>query len=175
MAARIFALVCCLNLALVPARAEPIPLWQPPINLPSLPTALPLPNTVPPVPPVGAPSGPAGGDDGAAPPAAPDQLLGGGGTKFQPDGSSPGFFCEYPSLSSQWQACNGPDSRDCWLRKAAPKVKVQERCGCEDDDHEHDDGDVDDSKWGDVIDVHTNCECVCFLCTIPPLASSHPI
>lgn len=40
------------------------------------------------------------------------------GVRFHPDGSSPGFFCEYPSMP-EWEACNGPDSRDCWLRRTS--------------------------------------------------------
>lgn len=64
------------------------------------------------------------------------------GVKFHPDGASPGFFCEYPSLS-QYQPCNGPDSRDCWLQKTPAKIK--QRCNCSDDEP-------------DVIDIHTDCE-----------------
>lgn len=28
---------------------------------------------------------------------------------------SPGFTCQYPSMKG-WETCNGPDSRDCWLK-----------------------------------------------------------
>ena len=32
------------------------------------------------------------------------------------DASYPGFTCSYQSLTG-WEACNGPNSRDCWLRR----------------------------------------------------------
>lgn len=38
------------------------------------------------------------------------------GPRFSPDGASPGFYCEYPTLTD-WEPCNSADSRDCWLRK----------------------------------------------------------
>lgn len=64
------------------------------------------------------------------------------GVRFHPDGASPGFYCEYPTLS-QWQSCNTADSRDCWLRK--PKnTKIKERCNCTDDEP-------------DEINIHTDC------------------
>lgn len=159
MAARIVAIVSCLNLALVPARAEPIPYWQQPADylLPTtlVPTPTPTPLPVPPSQPSPVPST---GYDYAVEDGGADQAS---VVRFQPDGSSPGFFCEYPSMPA-WEACNGPDSRDCWLRKTAKKIKA--RCDCDDDTHDHgeegDDG--DDSKWGDLIDVHTDCEYIFF-------------
>lgn len=66
------------------------------------------------------------------------------GVRFHPDGASPGFYCEYPTLS-EWQPCNNADSRDCWLRKPK-KQKIKERCNCTDDD-------------ADEINIHTDCEC----------------
>lgn len=69
------------------------------------------------------------------------------GVRFHPDGASPGFFCEYPSLS-QWESCNSADSRDCWLRKKLPS-KIKERCNCTDDD------------GPDQIDINTDCKYIC--------------
>lgn len=74
--------------------------------------------------------------------SAPAPTASASGVKFHPDGASPGFFCEYPSLS-QYQPCNGPDSRDCWLQKAPANIK--ERCNCTDDEP-------------NVIDIHTDCK-----------------
>lgn len=59
------------------------------------------------------------------------------GVRFQPDGASPGFFCEYPSLP-QWESCNSADSRDCWLRKTATST---------------------DDDGLDQIDINTDCKC----------------
>lgn len=72
------------------------------------------------------------------------------GVRFHPDGSAPGFFCEYPSMP-EYEPCNGPDSRDCWLRKKADAKKRCDDCYDTEDDP-------------DVIDIHTDCEyyCRCF-------------
>lgn len=64
------------------------------------------------------------------------------GVRFQPDGASPGFFCEYPTLS-EWQPCNAEDSRDCWLRNTK-KSQLKERCNCTDDEP-------------DEININTDC------------------
>lgn len=174
MAARIFVVISCLHLALLPTRAEPIPYYEPSSYQPSSyqpsysqpsyyhttlptssiptktyasssstskPTAYPASESW-----SGAYSGYTSVGS-TLPPAATDHAP---GVKFHPDGSSPGFFCEYPSLS-EWQACNGPVSRDCWLRKTAPKAKER---GDGDGDNQD-----DDSQWGDQIDIHTDCEC----------------
>lgn len=65
------------------------------------------------------------------------------GVRFHPDGSSPGFYCEYPTLS-EWESCNTPDSRDCWLRKSN-KAKVKDRGN----DYTDDDS--------DEINIHSDC------------------
>lgn len=64
----------------------------------------------------------------------------GSGVRFQPDGASPGFFCEYPAFTN-WEACNGPDSRDCWLRKTS-------QASGGDDAYAHD---------VDQLDIFTDC------------------
>ncbi|KAL2043517.1 hypothetical protein N7G274_003824 [Stereocaulon virgatum] len=37
---------------------------------------------------------------------------------IEPEKASPGFKCQYPSLKG-WTNCNGPNSRDCWLKDSA--------------------------------------------------------
>lgn len=64
------------------------------------------------------------------------------GVRFHPDGASPGFYCEYPTLS-EWQPCNSADSRECWLRQTRPS-KIKERCNCTDDEY-------------DELNIHTDC------------------
>lgn len=64
------------------------------------------------------------------------------GVRFHPDGSSPGFYCEYPTLY-EWQPCNTADSRECWLQQTRPS-KLKERCNCTDDEPEE-------------INIHTDC------------------
>ena len=44
------------------------------------------------------------------------------GVAFHPTGSSPGFECRYPTLNAyEWEACNTPQERSCWLRKKVPR------------------------------------------------------
>ncbi|KAL2055956.1 hypothetical protein ABVK25_003598 [Lepraria finkii] len=42
------------------------------------------------------------------------------GITIEPEKGSPGFTCQYPSLKG-WKSCNGPQSRDCWLKDSASK------------------------------------------------------
>ena len=41
--------------------------------------------------------------------------LGDAEVRVRPEIATPGFICEYPTLTG-WENCNSPDSRDCWLR-----------------------------------------------------------
>lgn len=36
---------------------------------------------------------------------------------------NPEFTCHYPTLYG-WELCNGPDSRDCWLRDVTAKQPI---------------------------------------------------
>lgn len=47
--------------------------------------------------------------------------------RYHPDGSSPGFFCEYPMLPNS-QFCNDPDSRDCWLKQGNNQFDIHSDC-----------------------------------------------
>lgn len=63
------------------------------------------------------------------------------GVRFQPDGASPDFFCEYPTFTD-WEACNGPESRDCWLRKTSQTSDAAEAY----------------AHIVDQLDINTDCE-----------------
>ncbi|KAK4697824.1 hypothetical protein P7C71_g309, partial [Lecanoromycetidae sp. Uapishka_2] len=39
------------------------------------------------------------------------------GTNVYPETVSTGFQCQYPAMEG-WESCNGPESRDCWLKDA---------------------------------------------------------
>jgi len=47
-----------------------------------------------------------------------DDYESGKGLTFHPEGASPGFQCRYPKFDPrEWEACNTPNSRACWIRQ----------------------------------------------------------